>query len=127
MLWRNKGWGHSVGASGWSGSRYHECARTGGQVHFLRFLYRLAGICERALDTASAQLRRAGEASATGSPGQTHTITWSRIVDNHRGVIEGPSATRFYLVAGYSTEQSKSTIKQFAQTMLVQNESQHAA
>ena len=55
-----------------------------------------------------------------GSPGQAREFTWCRVVDNHSGAVEGPWASRSYLVEGYPATQSGSTVRRFAQTMLVQ-------
>ena len=85
------------------GSRHHECARSGGQVHFLRILHRLAGMGKRELDAASARLCRAGhhagETDATGGSGQTHVSSWIGGVDNHQGALGRTRAIGPYLVA----------------------------
>jgi hypothetical protein len=85
---------------------------------------------KRALDAASARLyragHRAGEAHATCGSGQTHAYVRSGVVDNYSGAVEGTWSTRSYLVAGHPAAQPGSTVRQFAQTMLVQNEPHHA-
>jgi hypothetical protein len=86
---------------------------------------------ERAFEAAIADLCCAGycpgETYATGSLGQAHAFTWSRVVDNYSGVIEGPWASRSYLTEVHPAAQLGSTVRHFVQTMLVQNEPHHAA
>jgi hypothetical protein len=74
------------------GSRYDECARSRHQVFLVRKLYRHEGMGKRALDAACAHVcragNRAGEAYATGSPGQARAFTWSSAVDNYTVAVE---------------------------------------
>jgi hypothetical protein len=80
---------------------------------------------KRALDAASAHLccagYRAGEAYATGSPGQARAFTWSSVVDNYPVAVEGTWSTRSHLVEGHPTTQPSSTLRHLAQTVLVQS------
>src|SRR5258708_21178374 len=82
---------------------------------------------KRELDAASARLcrtgNRTGEADATCGSSQTHVYSWIGGVDDQQGALDQARATCPHLVAEYTTEQSSSTVEQFAQTILLRSDS----
>src|SRR5258708_5311343 len=102
------------------GSRHHECARSGDQIHFLCTLHRLARVGAGLIEAAEALLcragYRAGKAGAACGSGHTHGNPQIDVMDDHGGIVERAWAAGTHLVAWSPPAQSSSTAGRFAET-----------